>query len=682
MKYRSAEPEGMGQKGLGRKALGRKALGRKALGSAGDCAMEERKKRIAVITTNMDTEYASEIQSGIIREAKERGFDICLFNAYVSSDETVKHNMGEYNIYWLAKLSLFSGMIVFSNLIQGRAIYDTVEKRLEKADIPIVGIDAPIGNHSWVGVDNYRPMKEIVEHFIVDHGFTRIDYISGQSFNSDSRMRLDAYRDALREHGIPVEEKRIFPGTFTRQHGRDAALEILSSGEELPEAVVCANDDIALGLCGVLREHGIGVPEQVAVSGFDNMFEARNSAPRLTTVDRELENLGREAVRRIAEYLAGEQPAKAETFPAAPIFAGSCGCVYPEENIECVREKYLNMVVHYEKHLSESNLMIEDLNDSHSFPDFLRRLKHYVKRLECDRFYLCLAQDLTQGLVRTEGREGPDAEERPVTESYPEWMSVPLAYEFGDYAEYGDFPSAQLFPFDQEDPSGHHTWLFLPVHFRNFCRGYVIVENSSFAMESQLFRSWMINLSNGLENLRRQMDLKRTVAKLDRLYMTDPLTGLYNRFGFDRFTQDSFEACRRDGRPAMLFFADLNGLKRINDNYGHDSGDAALLAVANVLRDICVRGEICARFGGDEYVVFGVNYDEEGVRRFCGEFERELAEQNGQEQLPFHVGASFGYELLTPREGDTLADWIDRADQKMYRQKKTGYGRREDCRGE
>ena len=72
---------------------------------------------------------------------------------------------------------------------------------------------------------------------------------------------------------------------LAEQYGREAAQAILSSGEELPQAVVCGNDGIALGVCSVFRENGIRIPEQVSVSGFDNMFEARNSVPRLTTVE-------------------------------------------------------------------------------------------------------------------------------------------------------------------------------------------------------------------------------------------------------------------------------------------------------------------------------------------------------------------------------------------------------------
>ncbi len=635
-------------------------------------------RKIAVITTNMDVEYAAEIQRGIMREARAHHYDVYVFNAYVSTDEAVKHNTGQYNIYTLANLDKFDGVVVFSNLIQGRKIYDALEKRLEGIDIPVVGIDAPIGDHYCVGVENYQAVRELVEHFIVHHKFTRINYVSGQSFNSDSQRRLQAYCDALTEHGIPVEMKRISEGGFTSQHGREAAYEMLASKEELPQAVVCGNDDIAMGFCSVLRECGIKIPAQVAVSGFDNTFEARNYVPRLTTVDRALENLGREAVHKLKKYWAGENTSMLEVFPAVPVFAGSCGCERPEDvDIYSVRRRYLQMVDHYEKNLTDSNLMIEELNDSKTFDDFLQRLRKYVEMLECDRFYFCLDKELVENLkLLDKPGTGRKVRNSRRTEGYAPVMAVPLAYEFGAFVECDDFPSEWMLPWEDEETGGEHTYIFSPIHFRELCQGYMVIENSEYALTSPLYRTWVINLCNGLENLRKQVDLKQMLERLDKLYVMDSLTELYNRFGFARYTADSFRECARENRKLMILFADMDGLKKINDMYGHDKGDVAIKTMADAIRDACVQDEICARFGGDEYVVYAADYDEEKAESFCRRCEERLAYYNEILRQPFTVSASFGYEVFVPTSEDVIDKYIDRADTKMYLKKNAKYAER------
>lgn len=628
--------------------------------------------KIAVIIANMDMEYAGEILQGIMKEAGMNHYDIYVFNAYIGSDETVKHNNGQFNIYTLANLSKFDGVIVFANMMQGGSVYSDVLKRLRGVDIPVVGIDADMDEYYSVSVDNYQSMKAVVEHFIEHHNFTKINYIGASNDYVDTQLRKNAYCDALREHGILVEEQRIFWGDFRYQNRVEELLKMVASKEELPQAMVCANDGIALALMGVLREQGIRVPEQIAVSGFDNIAEARDANPRLTTVTRELDIVGREAVRKIKSHLAGEQTEKKTMYPANPIFAGSCGCEYVEdETMEEVRRRYLKLVDSHERYLIEINTMVEDLNDSKSLVDLLEHLKRYVKDLECDRFYLCLNRDVLENLKQLD-RNGTDRRMSGTlrTRGYAASMSVVLAYEFGAFVEYDDFASAQMLPWQKALPGGGHNFVFAPVHFRDVCLGYMMVENSEFVLTSSLFRLWLINVANGLENLRKQADLKHMFSCLDRLYVTDQLTELYNRFGFARYTTENYRRCVDEHRMIMVLFADLDGLKKINDVYGHDKGDVAIRVVADALRDACRYGEVCARYGGDEYIVYASDYDEDKAKAFCNRFENALSKYNRSLGEDFAVDVSYGYELFVPAKGEALEKHIDKADGKMYLRKK------------
>ena len=205
----------------------------------------------------------------------------------------------------------------------------------------------------------------------------------------------------------------------------------------------------------------------------------------------------------------------------------------------------------------------------------------------------------------------------------------------------------------------------------------MVIQNCEFALTSPLFKSWLLNLSNGLENLRKQTNLKRMLKRLDKLYVTDSLTGLYNRFGFDRYTKELFEECKKKKQSVMIFFADLDGLKKINDRYGHDKGDIAIRTVADSLQETCGGGEICARFGGDEYVAFGADYDEEKAQRFCKIFEQALKQYNELIAQPFMITVSSGYVIMVPAENETMEQWIDRADNRMYIQKNARHGERQ-----
>ena len=275
-----------------------------------------KRRKIAVILASMEVEYASETLRGIEKEAHAQKIDVCVFNAAVSTNETLKHNIGEYNIYSLIDYSLFDGVILFANLIQSYSVYSKIIEKIRESGIVAISIDAEMDGFYSVGVENYRPMKEIVNHLIECHGYTEINYVSGQDFNSDSRERLAAYCDALREHGIPVEEERIYRGAFTTAYGREAAEKMLEIPEKLPQAVVCATDALAIGVRSVFAGKGIEIPRQIALTGFDDIFGARNSVPRITTVSRNQMQVGRKAVRKIIAVLDGKTQDREERFPA------------------------------------------------------------------------------------------------------------------------------------------------------------------------------------------------------------------------------------------------------------------------------------------------------------------------------------------------------------------------------
>ena len=633
-----------------------------------------KKIKIAVVVASIVVEYAKRTLQGIISEAKAQNADVYIFNAQTNDDDALKHNIGEYNIYNLIDYTAFDGVILFANLIQSYSVVKNVIERIKASGVLTISIDTPIDGFCYVGTENYGAMHSLVEHFVEHHGFTRMNYISGMDFNTDSQERLQAYIDVLKEHNIPIEEKRIYRGSFSRIHGEDSAMEMVKEwqeGGELPQAVICATDSLAVGARSVFLKNGIRIPQDVALSGFDNMFEARNTVPRLTTVDRDQFHIGKLAVERIADKVAGKVFPMQEAFHAVPVIAGSCGCPDSEVgSIATIRKKLLDLESHYERYLFQCNAMMEDLNETKSFTEFVERVLVYVRMMECDGFYLCLDKSLREDL-RYAGADNINGEfhDKYLVDEFPEEISVVLALEKGREVFYGDFVTENLWHWRDREEAGGKVFLFSPVHFRDRCLGYAVVENCDFALESPLYNTWLINLSNGLEGLRKQAQLRQMLGKMDRMYVVDPLTELYNRFGFARYTGADFKESV-DGGTLMILFADLDGLNKINDRYGHDKGDIAIRAVADALRNSCIGDEICARFGGDEFVVYANRYQREDAENFCKRFQENIKEINEQLQQPFLIEASLGYQIVHPKPDDVIDKYIDMADNQMYTNKK------------
>ena len=120
----------------------------------------------------------------------------------------------------------------------------------------------------------------------------------------------------------------------------------------------------------------------------------------------------------------------------------------------------------------------------------------------------------------------------------------------------------------------------------------------------------------------------------------------------------------------MLMFIELDGLKTINDTYGHDIGDVAIRSIASVLRYTCKNGEVYCRFGGDEFIIFQADSNEEIASALTNKIEHNIQYLNESMNNPFTLSASMGYIIAQPKEGEDLFQFVTEADKIMYEQKR------------
>jgi diguanylate cyclase (GGDEF)-like protein len=164
--------------------------------------------------------------------------------------------------------------------------------------------------------------------------------------------------------------------------------------------------------------------------------------------------------------------------------------------------------------------------------------------------------------------------------------------------------------------------------------------------------------------------LARQTEELRAQSLVDELTGLYNRRGFLLLAEQHARAAVRAKRPFTVLFADLNGLKAINDTYGHDEGDRALRRTAAVFKTTLRESDIVARLGGDEYVALLDGADEETFARVMERMHHEIVVDHAREARPFRLSVSIGAAFHTDGAPETIEQLIAIADKRMYAQKR------------
>ncbi len=637
--------------------------------------MPDRTIHIAVVVSTLDEEYQSGILSGIRQYAFANRITLEHFVAFGNHGDDIRHDTGEYNIFSLANFRRFDGVILVINTIQFPDCMENVIARVREAGIPAVFIDKDVDGFDTIGIDNEGSMYTMVEHFIKHHGFTRINYISGPDDNIDSAQRLKAYKAALTAHGIEVEEERIYHGNFIAKDGPSAVRRFVQSSLEFPQAIVCANDNMALSAINALTSHGIRVPEDVAVSGFDHTYNAKNFSPSLTSVERPLERVGQLACQKIIAHLKGKPLERSSVLSTTHFFSQSCGCAdTPTMRDIDFRKRNFNVLESFTADVSLVSRMASALAECDSLEEFTVNLQRFIPEIHPKEFYLCLCDSWRQGIMMEETEENylmhilsPN---NYIVSGYSKSIQMPLAYKDGKFFEMPDFEACDMLPglFDPDNEPGNYY--FCPLHFRERCVGYCVIKDSDFPIASKLFHTWVMNIANYLESVRKIICLDRVTQKLDKLYTIDTLANINNRNGFRISTQQLYSYCISTQKPVMLMFLDMDGLKQINDTYGHKEGDNAIIAMAEVLRMSCTGGEVCCRFGGDEFIIFAADYTEERAAALQQRIERLLNETNETRQLPYKLATSLGYHITVPKPEMDLFQLVTIADNIMYAAKK------------
>lgn len=630
--------------------------------------------RIAVIVAGIDQSYQSAVLSGLQAGAKEIGADLSVFVSFSGTMGNPHHDTGEFNIFRLPELSGYDGVILMTNTIDYPPVVQDIHRRVKEAGIPAISIDNDVPGFMHIGIDNKKAMRKITEHFVKHHGFRKFSYISGPEDNTESADRLTAFREVLAENGLSISEDRIYYGDFRRPTGKAAVEKMLASGEPLPDAVICANDVMAASAINTLEAAGYRVPADVAVSGFDNTYSDHNFRIELTTVDRPLYQSGELACRMLSEKISGKAPgSRSVILDMHPRFTESCGChesaVSDLSHFKKLNYTNYSTIESMRKFTDYFNKLSSRLVGCNSFDQYIDELKRFIKAMDPKEFYFCLCENWDTETELYNYSDGGSRKNVPI--DFTENAEVRIAYRNGEFLGERLIKSSEVIPdWRTNTDAPGKTYYIVPLHFGERCLGYMVILNNKIPLTNSMFQSWCITISNSLENIRKLICLDYAVNRLEKLYAKDTFSGIYNRNGFIKATSGIYRQCVEQQRKIMLMFIDLDGLKKINDTYGHDMGDNAISGIADVLRKVCTKREVFCRFGGDEFIIFAADADEEYASELTGRINGRIAEINANEANPFELSASIGYVIARPDKEEDIFKFVTQADKKMYIEKR------------
>lgn len=629
-----------------------------------------KRKTIAVCVTGYNLECETPIIQGIYKNCQKNNINILTFASVLrkpepDSERTFPREIfdGEEEIFNLINYDILDGIIILGESLIEPFLIDKIADKAQEKNIPVVNINDSAHHLKYnISLSRELGMELILNHLIKDHGITKINFIGGFEDNLQTIERLNAYKKVLSENGLPFEEDRVDYGHFWK-NSYDCTEKFINSGKDF-EAIACANDTMAFFVMDCLKEHGYKIPEDVVVTGFDGVKDCEVYKPSLTTIRPGYEASGKRAVEVLLDVWEGKDLPSDFSVEAELIKNRSCGCKGTKKNTRKSFNFYHEMYFQGNR-FKEFNSYILDMNTKFASAENSNDIFSYVERganfFNLKRLYLCLCNNL-ESISSHLSNDSLDLSFKGLSDKMVCMISV------NDDAVGKIFDVKKLIPsnIDSKKPC---FLAFSPLYYRNFFLGYVAYEPSSFEGSGDFFATWLITISNNAGSFYMRNELEYVVNKLEDLNVRDPLTGLYNRRGMFKFSEEMVERSIEFSQTITVVCADIDNLKPINDIYGHEEGDNAIIQTANAIRKAMPESAVCVRTGGDEFCIIIQNIPDEQIQKCIENVSVFLDQYNEKSGLPYLVGASCGYKSGKISDCITLDDLIKLADAQMYRVK-------------
>ena len=519
----------------------------------------------------------------------------------------------------------------------------------------------------FITADNYGGTKKMTTILIEEYGCKNICFLSGPLFHKESLKRLTGWRDAMMEHGLSASSEHIAYGTFTEWI--DKQVELFFAEGKCPDAILCASDEMAKGVYRVARKRDLKVGKDLLVAGFGDTMEAETMDPPLSSIRLDYKELVRVTAEQTHLFFEGKEMTSCQ-IPAEVILRGSVtGKVSSEEmsgeeeTVTVTRSKLAEIRLEGEQKNLFCTMLMRRLLDSSGFESFFRKLGEELSSIGTKRSYVLLLKE-PQELEDREILTAPD-EVRLVMDQRGKFVTS-FTDEEAPYV-----PKAGISEYFGNDQPGNTV---------NYMLFYGNVQFGLFSVETgpeevPFYYSLSMVIGSGLRYLFLFMEQKKMHKFMEEKNLVlgyaanhDALTGLLNRSGVMNYIT-GFAHRAPENSVFVAVVADLDHLKQINDNFGHDGGDTALRSAAQLLSHTLPKDSPIGRTGGDEFTGCFLMTPDFTEEVFMDRLQELMDKCNSIWDLPFYVELSIGMKTFTLEDTTDMVRILKEADENLYEDK-------------
>lgn len=576
-------------------------------------------------------------------------------------------NKGTSAVFRLIPYDKLSALIIFANIMYDDNIVDEIVEKCHKNKVPVISIDREIAGCATFTFDNAKAFEILCRHVIEHHGARKIYMIAGFRDNVYSEERITAFRKVLEKNGIPFEQNNIGYGCFWETPTIDVLNEwFVKQKREIPDAIICANDFMAITASRYLQEMGVKIPEDCIITGFDGIKQAEYLPPSITTCSHDFDEMGRLIIETINKITTGEKAEGKFVVDLKTVYSQSCGC----------------MKTNYEKTSSSIRQLIDSLHLSDERQKMILHAQSSIpKIMNINYLPKTLVDKFNFNTCVVALNENVFSEVENYNNNYCFSDNVRILYHKYNSMECEQciIPSSRLLPRYDLFAENIEPIIVCCANFKDFVMGYCIFQPPIDIDVYEKINGFMSTIGASLGNFYNRAQIKninnklvKVNAELEKLSERDYMTGLFNRRGFFNRLEKRLDNVNNINSELIFISIDLDGLKYINDTFGHAEGDNAIITAGKLLVRCSLNDAICGRFGGDEFCV-AVILDNTDSEIFFNDFKERfyslLNDYNKKSGKKYDVMASIGYYSENISEDTNTEKMIKIADEQMYQYK-------------
>ena len=646
--------------------------------------MARSKFRVALILDFITIEYSQRLFESVNEICKEYDYELLVFP--IGTLHSVRTAFG-YQAVAIASLITKNSIdgIIFSTGVQLHFVTKSEILSYMKGfnPIPVISIAIEVPDCPSITSDPYFAYKAILDNLIDVQKCKKLAILGLRSSSSEIRFRRNTVNQILEEKNFPPENYTYFRMSFDYLTIlKDLETYAISNDGKIEfDAIIAFNDEMAYAATEFVKRHGLRIPEDVQIVGFDNLDQSQYNNPSITSIDQDIPEHGRRAVRMLKKIFDDEEFEPNEVLINTAVMRESTSRVpYPKELEET---PHVRVQMDLDKVLCTRNVV----SDMYFRTAQIQKVMNYYSETQFD-----MTVDQLKSRLNSDLRDfGVKAAaivvyEAPIEQTIPfDYFNLPhrasLFCAFDESTGYDSEILPERIKFNPKErilPDGILNFsesgtICMSLYHNTLHYGYIVFRTDNhddffvYDFIIKIVSSLVSSIFSYAEVSNEKTKFHKKFKELDVVANTDELTGLYNRRGLFDFGKTTLQFAKAMNQSGLIIYCDMDGLKKINDTYGHEAGDCAIIAESIILKGNFRANDIVARIGGDEFVIIspGMTVDNfQRIKESIGEDCRLWTEKNNSK---FKLSISMGYvKFPSEKVGYQITPLLSEADANLY----------------